>query len=93
VRERGCQNCRNLLGYTVVDDDGKELGEVWQERHDKSHPAGPHFGFEWRAKLADGTPVTGPWSRYRSFLGEEFCSRGWALAMMGRQIEQACRKS
>jgi hypothetical protein len=93
VREPGCGDCRGLFGYTVVDGDERVVGEVWQARATQGHPEGPHFGFDWKAQLADGTAVTGPWSRYRTVVDDAFCSRGWALAMMGRQIASASRKS
>jgi hypothetical protein len=86
-----CSQCRDLYAYTILAGDipTRTVARVWQEREDEGHPDGPHFGVIWKAALADGTPVTGPWSRHRDADGDTFCSRAWAIEQIRRALARA----
>lgn len=89
----GCAQCKPLYSYDVLDADDVVVARLWQERDGfTGHPDSPHFATVWKAEFADGTTVTGPWSRHRSLTGDGFCSRGWALNRITAQAgQQAAR--
>lgn len=87
VVQADCGRCKDAYGYTVMEGDAA-LGEVFQVPVFASHD-GNHWGWNWGAKLPDGTSVTGGWSKHRDNPGETFCSRNWA----GEQLRRAARRA
>lgn len=86
VLDSGCPYCIASYSYdlhTVEDSQvGDIVGRVWRDRRECDPRYPKAHGSEWMAELADGTPVTGPWSKHRDVVGADFCSRSWAITQL-----------